>query len=364
MASIEPHNRLLTAFGKETVKDREEWARLKTIDKTGLKGNKPKTFSELRITSGSTGEPCYIYYAKESVEAFIWRTVKSIELSGITEEDVVLNLFAYGNYVPGSMYEKACQRMNVPVIPLGAPNTYPMKQMVEVILKLKPSAWCSVPSYALGLINAVAGIDKTALPKTVMVAGEALFDTYIESFNKQGIKVVNHFGLTECPAIGVSIDNEKRIHVINDGILVEIEKNDNVEELVITDLNNFSTPIIRYNTRDVVGNIDRDNEGNITAFELHGRNDDLVKLNGILTSKKHLSNSLLKFTEKFFIELKTKDDRDLVTIHLPESLQEQESDIMKSLKFLIAKHEIVYEGHVDVPKTITNKAKYIIDLRK
>jgi len=362
--NIEPMNKLLSNFGLNTINNIEEWYSIKTRTKSDLKNIDIKSFLELRITSGSTGEPCYIYYSKDAVDAFIRRTMKSIELSGVMSNDIVLNLFAYGNYVPGSMYEKALQAMNICVIPLGAPNTYPKEKIVEVILKLKPTVWCAVPSYALGLINVVAGINKNALPKTVLVAGEALLDSYIEAFKNLGIKVVNHFGSTECPAIGVSLEDEKLIHVIQDGLIIESKKNDDVEELVITDLNNLSTPILRYNSKDIIDRIKRDDSGHIIEFELKGRNDDLVKLMGILVSKMKICDTILKYTDEFFVEFKTKENRDFVEIHLPKTMKDEEEDLLKNLGFVRARKELIYEDAVIVPKTSTNKVKYITDLRK
>lgn len=357
-------NKLLLNYGLNGIKNIEEWTNIKTKTKEDLKLINVKKFFELRITSGSTGEPCYIYYSKNSVEAFIRRTIRSIELSNVTTDDIVLNLFAYGNYVPGSMYEKALQQMNICVIPLGAPNTYSKEKIIDVILKLKPTVWCSVPSYALGLINIIAEIDKNALPKIVMAAGEALLDSYISTFKFHGIKVVNHFGSTECPAIGVSLNDEKKIHVISDGIIIESEKNKNIEELVITDLNNFSTPILRYNSKDIIDNIKKDHNDHIIEFELKGRNDDLVKLMGILVSKIKISNTILKHTDEFYVLLKTKENRDYVEIHLPNSIKNKEVELEKDLLFIMAKKHFIYEDSIIIPKTLTNKTKYIQDLRK
>ena len=151
------------------------WQEVPIIDKNNIKDlERPETFSELRITSGSTGSPLIIYYSKEAVEAFIRRTVTSIEKSGVTKNDIVLNLFAYGNYIPGSMYEKACQSADIPVIPLGAPNTYPKEGILAVIEKIKPTVWLSVPSYALNLLEKVNESQPENKPKKVLVAGEKL----------------------------------------------------------------------------------------------------------------------------------------------------------------------------------------------
>ncbi len=363
MEIIEKMNNLL---GKGKVKSIEDWKNIKITTKEDLSEEKvPENFLELRITSGSTGKPLYVFYSKEAVEGFINRTRESIKLSVVSSKDIILNLFAYGNYVPGSMYERACLLDNIPVLPLGAPNTYPKEKIMDVILKIKPTVWLSIPSYALGLLEVLNKINSKAKPKKVLVAGEMLLDSYIERFNELNVEVVNHFGLTECPAIGVSKKgNPKLIQVVNGGIYVEAVEIDNNTQLVITDLNNKSTPIIRYNTKDILENVKYNDDGSISQFAIHGRDDDLIKLQGMLTSKTKIEDTLSKYTNDFIINLKTKENRDYVEIVIPIEFKEKENEILKELSFIFAKKEILFEDKVEVPKTSSHKLRHIVDIRK
>src|SRR3989344_352553 len=190
---LKTQKKLLTAFGVKT-KEKGLWSEVPVSDKSQLrKARVPTVFSELRVTSGSTGDPLYIFYSKEALHSFVKRAVISLKKSGVSRKNRVLNLFAYGNYVPGSMYEKACQLEDIPIIPLGAPNTYPKEKMVEVILKLKPDVWLAVPSYAISLLELLPKGDDKILPKKVIVAGERLLDSYIEKFKEYNVEVINHF---------------------------------------------------------------------------------------------------------------------------------------------------------------------------
>lgn len=357
--------KLLSSYQK-TIEEGDFWLKVPVTGKKDISSNgTPKQFSELRITSGSTGEPLYMFYSKEAVNAFIERTRVSLEKSGVTKQDVVLNLFAYGNYVPGSMYEKACQIDDIAVLPLGAPNTYPKEKVVDCICKIKPSVWLSVPSYALGLLNILDDLNLGCKPEKIIVAGEKLLDSYLQRFNEHGVRVFNNFGLTECPAVGFSKeDNQSLIEVINDGIYVEAVDNDGKFNLVITDLNNFSTPIIRYNTGDVISDLNYNEDGSLKSFLLVGRDDDLVKLQGILTSKSKIVDTLSKFTDIFTINIKTQEDRDLLEIIIDDELKGVEKEIMQSLSFVLCKKDFKFSGEIEIPKTISNKVKHITDLRK
>ncbi len=353
-------------IGKDSIKSIDDWKNININTKKNLSESiVPKNFLELRITSGSTGEPLYVFYSKEAVEGFISRTRKSIKLSEVSNKDIVLNLFAYGNYVPGSMYERACLLEDISILPLGAPNTYPKEKIIEVILKIKPTVWFSVPSYALGLLEILNKISPKIMPKKVIVAGEMLLDSYISRFKELGVEVINHFGLTECPAIGVSKKgNPRLIKVINEGIYVEAIKIKEDMLLAITDLNNKATPIVRYNTWDVLKDIIYNDDGSISEFIVIGRSDDLVKLQGMLTSKTKIEEILSKYTNDFIVNFKTKENRDYVEFVLPKEFKDKENEILKELAFIYVKKEVIFLQQIDVPKTSSSKLRHIIDLRK
>jgi phenylacetate-CoA ligase len=363
MKIIEKMNDLI---GEDNIKSIDDWKNINIKTKKDLSESVvPKKFIELRITSGSTGKPLYVFYSKEAVEGFIRRTRKSIKLSGVSKNDIVLNLFAYGNYVPGSMYERACLLEGISVLPLGAPNTYPKEKIMEVILKIKPTVWFSVPSYAIGLLEVLNKINSEIMPKKVIVAGEMLLDSYISRFKELGVEIINHFGLTECPAIGISKKKDpKLIKVINDGIYAEAIEKDKTIGLAITDLNNKATPIIRYNTGDVLKNIKYADDGSLKEFSIIGRSDDLIKLQGILTSKTKIEDTLSRYTHEFIVNFKTKENRDYAEFILPSGFKDKEKEINEDLSFILAKKEFVFQDKIDVPKTNSQKLRHIVDLRK
>ncbi|MFH0715055.1 MAG: AMP-binding protein, partial [Candidatus Diapherotrites archaeon] len=306
---ISKMNALLHQFGHSQVKTVQEWNSIPPSSKKSLPKNPPKHFFEMRVTSGSTGDPLFIYYSKEAVEFFLRRTVKSIQLSEVTPKDTALNLFTYGSYIPGSMYERACNRMNLPVIPLGGPNTYSKEKMLFLIQKLRPNVWMSLPSYALNLLSE---LKPTNYPKKVLVAGEKLYPSYIRIFKEKGVEVINHFGLTECPAIGVSEKNPSKIKVIEEGIRVESIAEESGENLLVTDYQNFSTPIIRYRTGDIIKPRKVSKDGSISEFEMLARSDDLVKLRGSFVSKNKIIESLLDYSSHFQVVVSTKNNKDVV----------------------------------------------------
>jgi phenylacetate-CoA ligase len=362
---LETQEKLLISFNKKP-ENIASWDMVPITNKADLRDSKvPTKFHELRITSGSTGNPLYVFYSKEAVDAFIRRAIISLKKSDVTSKDTVLNLFAYGNYVPGSMYEKACQNMNISVMPLGAPNTYSKDKVIDAILKIKPNVWLSVPSYAISLLDLLAKEKKPgAFPKKIIVAGERLLDSYIKKFKDYNIEVINHFGLTECPAIGVSSKhNPKIIKVINDGIYVECLKENGLNYLVITDLNNTATPIIRYKTGDIIDNIKSNKDSTLSEVSIVGRSDDLVKIQGELISKTKIVETLSHFTDKFLVNIRTKKTRDFVEVTLDQACKKNEVKIDNELAFL-KKRKLIFKTYFSIPKTSSYKSTYIVDSRR
>ena len=325
----------------------------------------PKKFAEMRVTSGSTGDPLYVYYSKKATDAFINRTVLSLKKSGVSKKDTVLNLFAYGNYIPGSMYERGCLAMGVAIMPLGAPNTYSKEKIIEAVCEVKPNVWFGVPSYCVTLIDILVKSRKTAyLPKKVVVAGERLLEVYIKKFKKHGIVLENHFGLTECPAIGVSKRGRPDIiEIINKGIYTEAIKEGNYTYFIVTDLLNSATPIVRYKTGDLISNVITNRNGSVKEMSVVGRSDDLVKIQGILVSKTKIINTVSHYTNKFIVYIKTQKNRDCVDIVLPQDCRKCESRL-DTLLSEVKRKTYIYKKDVVVPQTISFKNRHIIDLRK
>lgn len=361
-------NTLLNHFNKNKIKNLKEWEKIESLSKKDLihlKDNPPNNFVNCASTSGSTGEPLYVFYSKEAYRSYIERTIKSYETAGITDEDTVLNLFAYGTAVVGSEYERACIESDIPVYPLGAPNTFSRERAISLILRAKPTVWLSVPSYALNLLREIKKKDPEAIPRLVFVAGELLLDSYISEFESLGVKVVNQYGLTECPAVGISKpENPKVFKALEKGILLESEETEKGDGLLITDKRNKSTPIIRYKTKDLIENVKYDKNGFIKEFRVIGRYGSLVSLQGRLFSKVEIKDTLSRFTKDFFVEIKTRNNRDFVDVHLPKNLERKKDEIRSSIEFITAKINLSFKEEVTALKTPSNKKKYVIDLRK
>jgi phenylacetate-coenzyme A ligase PaaK-like adenylate-forming protein len=149
-------NKLLENFGRRKINKIEDWQKILFSNKKDLLKLKiPKNTLEVRGTSGSTGESLFIYFSDKAVKGFINRSRKFIKKMKLKKDDLGLILFSYGNFIVGSMTEKACNKEKIPLIPFGSTSTYKKELMIELIKKFKPTVWFSTPSYALKLLGEI-----------------------------------------------------------------------------------------------------------------------------------------------------------------------------------------------------------------
>lgn len=357
-------NGLLSNFNKSKVSNLEEWKSLPLMSKEDLIDfSIPRNFKEVRATSGSTGESLFIYFSEEAISGFVGRAVKFIKKMNLNKDDLGLILFSYGNFIVGSMVERACNKEKIPIIPFGSTNTYQKENMLKLISLLKPNIWFSTPTYALKLLSELG--NKSCFPKKILVGGEKLINSYIKKFKEYNIELFNLYGLTECNPVGFSDSkNPKKIIAIYPNIYLETIETMQGKELVVTDFTNTSTPIIRYKTKDLVKNI-KVKRGIIKEFEIVSRNDDLIKLRGAFVSKSKIIEVLSNFSLEFVVYLLIKNDSDFIQIYLPAPIKEKEKDLLKALQTVLGnnKREVLFKKDLIVPKTNSNKPKYIVDIR-
>jgi len=163
---IKNMNILLKKHNRKEVVSLEDWKKFPISSKEMLNEITPKKFIDVRYTSGSSGKQKLIFCSKEGVRAYEERTRIFLIESKISSRDLVLNLFAYGNFRLGSLYEKSLMELEIPVIPLGGPHMFPKKEVIAVVKELRPSVWCGVPSYIVYLIKNIQ--DSYVFPEKVL----------------------------------------------------------------------------------------------------------------------------------------------------------------------------------------------------
>jgi phenylacetate-CoA ligase len=218
-------------------------------------------------TSGSTGEPFVCYADKFQLEMRFATTLRALEMSGWKFGDRQLRLWhqTLGMTRVQAIKEKIdaffMRRKFIPAFEMTQDS---IKGLIEKIEKFKPIL---IDGYAesLNLISVMSTAKAIHEPKAVMSSAQQLTDSTRQKIENQfGAKVLDKYGSREFSGIAYQCLSSQNHHIQDESYLVEILVDGReaapgeVGEVVITDLNNFSMPLIRYRIGDLATAVDQE----------------------------------------------------------------------------------------------------------
>jgi phenylacetate-CoA ligase len=213
-------------------------------------------------TSGSTGESFYFRLGRESRQAISANTIRMNEWLNIGIGDKIALLW-------GSAFEMARARKlgnalkiwlsNQTILSLYRMDETSLDDYVKRLKRFKPDLMAGYPSATTHFAQAVMNSGVTPFrPKAIVLSGETLYDwqrkTVEEAF---GTPVYNHYGCREFGAIARECKESDGLHIACERMLLEVVPSDvagtddDVGELLITDLDSFGMPFIRYAIEDL-----------------------------------------------------------------------------------------------------------------
>jgi phenylacetate-CoA ligase len=211
-------------------------------------------------TSGSTGEPFVCYADKFQLEMRFATTLRALEMSGWKFGDRQLRLW---HQTLGMSRTQAFKErldawfMRRHFIPAFEMSEDSLKFLIKTIEKKKPVL---IDGYAesLNFIAIASSSRSKHSPRAVMSSAQQLTDsTRAQIENQFGAKVLDKYGSREFSGIAYQCLESEHHHVQDESYILEIlvdgrpAKVGEVGEVVITDLNNFSMPLIRYRIGDM-----------------------------------------------------------------------------------------------------------------
>ena len=222
----------------------------------------------LRInTSGSTGEPFVCYADKFQLEMRFATTLRALEMSGWKFGDKQLRLWhqTLGMSRTQALKERVdawfMRRLFIPAFEMSESS---LKKLINTIEKWKPVL---IDGYAesLNFIAIASTAQSNHSPKAVMSSAQQLTDStraHIE--NHFGARVLDKYGSREFSGIAYQCLDSPHHHVQDESYILEIlvdnrpAKVGEIGEVVITDLNNLSMPLIRYRIGDMAEAVEQD----------------------------------------------------------------------------------------------------------
>ncbi len=246
-------------------------------------------------TSGSTGQPFITYADRWQLEMRFATTLRALEWTGWEFGERQLRLWhqRIGMSLSQSLKERfdalLMRRKFIPAFELTEKALVKLSQDLN---KFKPKL---IDGYAESLnflsMYIKQGGNLTFKPKAIMSSAQMLTSTTRSEIEKAlGTQVFDKYGAREFSGIAYQCAFSKDHHVMDESYIVEIliegkpAKPGETGEIVITDLNNYSVPLIRYRIGDLAVAVDNTiacpcGRGLSRIGEIQGRTAALVYCN-------------------------------------------------------------------------------------
>jgi phenylacetate-coenzyme A ligase PaaK-like adenylate-forming protein len=236
-------------------------------------------------TSGSTGQPFEVNVSKNAwvmEQAVVWRHWK---WSGYNFRDKMAIVRSFVPGPDGKLTKRERFRNFLYFSPFHL-NDENMAAYLDKMIQEEVKALRGYPSTIYLLANFVLRTNHP-IPKLklILVASEELRDEerkVIETAFKS--KVTNHYGLAEICVMMGDCAAHNGLHNYDEHAYLELleSKEENKKKIIGTNLHNYATPLIRYDTGDqaIIGNIESSNtckHSLLTIKNISGRADLMIK---------------------------------------------------------------------------------------
>lgn len=246
----------------------------------------------LRITtSGSTGRPFVCFADREQLE-FRWAaTLRAQEWTGYVFGDPCVRLWhqTIGMSRSQAFKEKAdarfCNRMFVPIFEMKEDGRGGLLATIESHRPVLVDGYAEAFDF---LARHLRGQGLEHAPKAVMSSAQSLPQHSREVIERAfGCRVFDKYGSREFSGIAYECEAHAGHHVVSEGYIVELlvdgrpAEPGETGEVVITDLNNYAMPFLRYRIGDLaVAMADEPcpcGRGGMRIGEIHGRVQSIIQ---------------------------------------------------------------------------------------
>ncbi len=343
------------------------------------------------VSSGTTGKPTVVGYTQSDVDMWSESLARGLTSIGLGRGDIIQVSYGYGLFTGGLGLHYGSERIGATVLPTGTGNT---ERQIELMQDLGSTAIACTPSYFL-YINEVAqkmGVsirDDTKLKAGIFGAEPWSDETRRRIEDSTGIKAYDIYGTSEMSGpLFTECHLQNGIHIWADMFLIEVidpktmEQVDDGErgELVVTSLDKWAFPLIRYRIGDITILNNEPCECGRThprIMRILGRTDDMIIVRGINVFPSQVESVLMRIPEigdNYQIIVDRKGPLDVMTVKVEVtesafsdkiadlmSLSNEVSRQLKSVLNITAEVELVEPGVI--PRS-EGKARRVIDKRK
>ena len=210
-------------------------------------------------TGGSTGQPVHFFLSQSSRDIRIAAANRADGWTGWRRGQKVMHLWSL-NVFNRDVYASRKARLRDWLESrrmLNFADSSPA-ELVELINQYRPALLVAytTPLYQLARHILAAGGLRWH-PQAAIVSAETLHEFQRADIERAfGCPVFNRYGCSEVGCIAAECDQHDGLHVMSDSLIVELlpvpnDPTQDLQQVVVTDLNNFATPFIRYQIGDL-----------------------------------------------------------------------------------------------------------------
>ena len=345
----------------------------------------------VHASSGTTGKPTVVGYARKDIDTWADLVARSIRASGGRPGDILHVAYGYGLFTGGLGAHYGAERLGCTVIPMGGGQT---EKQVQLITDFRPDLIMVTPSYMQVIIEEMLrqGLDPRASSLKVGIFGA---EPWTEAMRhdievRAGLDAVDIYGLSEVMGPGVAnecIETKDGPVIWEDHFYPEIidpetgavlpydpSKGTEEGELVFTTLTKEALPVIRYRTRDLTRLLPPTARSMRRMGKIVGRSDDMLIIRGVNVFPTQIEELVLQhgaLSGQYQLVVTRSgalDEMQVLVELLPQhSAAERDAiahDLQHHIKTFIGVSTTVSVGAPDsIERTLVGKARRVIDKR-
>jgi len=346
----------------------------------------------LHTSTGTTGKPKAVLFTQKDIDQATELIARSMRMTGAEPDDVFQNMMSYGLFTGGLIFHYGAERAGLLVIPGGAGNT---ERQIELMRDFKTTIVHLTPSYALYLAEVMERMGLSPRDDFNLRIAYLGAEPYSEATKSKieeifSLDAYNSYGLSEMNGPGVAFECKKKcgMHLWEDNFIMEVIDPETLEilregeegELVLSTIDREAMPILRYRTGDLTriypdpcrcGRVHR------RISRIKGRVDDMFVLRGVNIFPSEVERILMSLPEvegnyQILLEREEGLDNMRVRVEIRKKIFRGSLQDLKRLQNKIKakfKRELMVSPQVELvePATLprtTGKAKRLIDKRK
>ncbi|MFQ6066324.1 MAG: phenylacetate--CoA ligase family protein [bacterium] len=390
----------LNRIEPENIKSLKDLERLPFTTREDLRAGYPYGFLasslsrlvRLHTSTGTTGKPKAVLFTQKDIDQAAQLITRCMRMTGAGPEDIFQNMMSYGLFTGGLIFHYGAERAGLLVIPAGTGNT---ERQIELMRDFKTTIIHITPSYALYLAEVLERLGlnpRGDFSLRIAYLGAEPYSQATKSKIEEifSLDAYDSYGLSEMNGPGVAFECKEKcgMHLWEDNFIMEVIdpetlelRRDNEEgELVLTTINREAMPILRYRTGDLTqiypdpcrcGRVHR------RISRIKGRVDDMFVLRGVNIFPSEVERILMSMPEvggNYQIVLERRGGLDEMRVILEiekgffsgslKDLERLQNRIKAKLKReLMVTPQVELVEPATLPRT-TGKAKRLIDKRK